>query len=98
MEFDWVWLLIRFLISSLVLTYALIGAGFWTLILRKFGARIQQRLGPNRVGPGGMFQWAADLLKMLLKEPILPADPAYNPHQEALAWHRKERFGAFLKS
>jgi NADH-quinone oxidoreductase subunit H len=73
MEFDWGWLLIRFLVSSVVLTYALIGAGFWTLILRKVGARMQQRLGPNRAGPGGMFQWAADLLKMLLKEPILPA-------------------------
>ncbi|HEX6608418.1 MAG TPA: complex I subunit 1 family protein [Chloroflexia bacterium] len=73
MEFDWVWVVIRFLVSCVVLTYALIGAGFWTLILRKVGARMQQRLGPNRVGPGGMFQWAADLLKMLLKEPILPA-------------------------
>jgi hypothetical protein len=28
----------------------------------------------------------------------LPPDPAYNPHPEALAWHRNERFGLFTKS
>jgi hypothetical protein len=29
---------------------------------------------------------------------LLPSDPAYLPHPEALEWHRKERFGAFTKS
>jgi hypothetical protein len=28
----------------------------------------------------------------------LPPDPAYNPHPEALDWHRKERFGLFART
>src|SRR5207248_7551754 len=33
---------------------------------------IQGRLGPNRVGPGGLLQPFADLLKFILKEDIVP--------------------------
>lgn len=40
---------------------------------RKFAARIQDRIGPNRVGPFGLFQTVADLLKLLGKEDITPA-------------------------
>jgi hypothetical protein len=29
---------------------------------------------------------------------LLPKDPAFYPHQEALAWHRKECFGRFAKA
>ena len=35
-------------------------------------ARIQIRLGPNRVGPGGIFQTVADTLKLLMKEGLTP--------------------------
>ena len=28
---------------------------------------------------------------------LLPSEPLYRPHSEALEWHRKERFGAFLR-
>jgi NADH-quinone oxidoreductase subunit H len=73
MDLDWVWFVIRVLVSTLILLFALFGAGFCTLLLRKIGARMQQRLGPNRIGPGGMFQWVADMVKMIHKESIMPA-------------------------
>ncbi len=40
---------------------------------RKFAARIQDRVGPNRVGPLGLVQPLADVIKLLGKENITPA-------------------------
>jgi len=47
----------------------------WTL--RKVVSRLQDRIGPNRVGPFGLFQTVADALKLMSKEDIRPtnADP-----------------------
>ena len=50
--------------------YALLGL-FLVYAERKVCAFIQNRLGPNRVGPLGMFQTIADLIKLLMKELIL---------------------------
>jgi NADH-quinone oxidoreductase subunit H len=71
------------LLGALVLaTVMLLWSGiFLTWLDRKLGARVQVRLGPNRVGKFGIFQPVADLVKLLVKEDITPtgADkPIYN--------------------
>jgi NADH-quinone oxidoreductase subunit H len=64
--------------SALINIFALLGV-FLTLFAlisvleRKILARIQNRYGPNRVGPFGLFQPVADGIKMLIKEDIVPA-------------------------
>jgi NADH-quinone oxidoreductase subunit H len=66
------------IVSSLINIIALLVV-FLTLFAlvsvleRKILARIQNRLGPNRVGPFGLLQPAADGIKMLIKEDIVPA-------------------------
>src|SRR3954463_5035161 len=66
------------LASSLLNISVLLGvfAGLFALISvleRKILGRIQNRYGPNRVGPFGLLQPVADGIKMLIKEDIVPA-------------------------
>lgn len=64
--------------SSLINIFALLAA-FLTLFAlisvleRKILGRMQNRYGPNRVGPFGLFQPIADGIKMLIKEDVVPA-------------------------
>src|SRR6266700_4045060 len=51
----------------------MVGVALLTLAERRICAWMQDRLGPNRVGPEGLLQPAADGLKNLLKEETLPA-------------------------
>lgn len=56
----------------LVATVPLVTVIFLIWIERKIAARVQDRLGPNRVGPFGLLQSVADAVKMLTKEDITP--------------------------
>src|SRR3954452_3068959 len=70
---DWV----QAIVSSLINISAVLGV-FMTLyalisvLERKILGRIQNRYGPNRVGPFGLFQPIADGIKLLIKEDIVP--------------------------
>lgn len=56
-----------------ILIFAPLTMMFLTWLERKVVARIQRRIGPNRVGPFGLFQPFADGVKMFMKEDIVPA-------------------------
>jgi NADH-quinone oxidoreductase subunit H len=65
------------IVSSLVNIAVLLGVfltlfAFMSLLERKILGRIQNRYGPNRVGPFGLLQPVADGIKMLIKEDIVP--------------------------
>ncbi len=56
----------------LVATVPLVTVIFLIYVERKVAARVQDRLGPNRVGPFGLLQSVADAVKLLTKEDITP--------------------------
>src|SRR5919107_2702827 len=59
--------------SLLMLVALLIFIAYALYADRKVWAAVQLRRGPNVVGPWGLFQSFADLLKFALKEPVIPA-------------------------
>jgi len=76
MEFFWtyLWPLIVIIAQSvLLLVILLVAIAYILLADRKIWAAVQIRRGPNVVGPWGLFQSFADLLKFVVKEPVIPA-------------------------
>ncbi|MFC2034923.1 NADH-quinone oxidoreductase subunit NuoH [Chloroflexota bacterium] len=67
--FWWHWLV--FTVIAIAFVLALVMGFIW--IERRGMARMQARLGPNRIGPLGLLQPVADAIKVLLKEDIVPA-------------------------
>jgi len=63
-----VFIVVVFAITMVMAMYA-------TLAERKIAAWLQDRIGPNRAGPGGIFQPLADGLKLFAKEEFLPNTP-----------------------
>ncbi len=70
---DW-GLLIEWVIKSVISSFVLItGFAYMTFAERKVAALLQTRVGPNRAGPFGFLQPAADGLKLIFKEELIPA-------------------------
>jgi NADH-quinone oxidoreductase subunit H len=69
-----IWPLIVMVAQSLLLLVILLIAIAYVLLAdRKIWAAVQMRRGPNVVGPFGLLQSFADLLKFVLNEPTIPA-------------------------
>src|SRR5476649_2586541 len=76
MDFFWtyLWPLIVMVAQSVLLLVILLVAIAYVLLAdRKIWAAVQMRRGPNVVGPWGLFQSFADMLKFVFKEPVIPA-------------------------
>ena len=58
--------------AFILLNFIMLIAGVTSWLERRVWARIQSRVGPNRVGPQGAIQWLADGIKNILKEDIVP--------------------------
>src|SRR5512134_37378 len=67
------WFVLTLAASLVVVVGLLVIIAFLLLMDRKVWAAVQLRRGPNVVGPFGLLQSFADLLKFVLKEPLIPA-------------------------
>jgi len=63
---------VAIILSVILIMGLLVAAGVFTWVERRGLGFLQERLGPNRVGPFGFLQWVADTVKLLTKEDEVP--------------------------
>ncbi|MGB1587173.1 MAG: complex I subunit 1/NuoH family protein [Thermoplasmatota archaeon] len=77
----WLDTTLAMLIGAVIMfTVVLAIGGIFTFAFRRIFARMGNRMGPNRVGPAGIFQFLADGIKLISKEELRPA------RADRLAW------------
>ena len=72
LTFDWALLIEKAVLILIIISLSLVIAMYETYAERKVAAFMQDRRGPNRAGPFGLFQPLADGLKLFMKEEIIP--------------------------
>src|ERR1700753_2764662 len=72
LAFDWIMLAEKAVLILIIISVSLLVAMYETWGERKVAAFMQDRRGPTRAGPGGLFQPLADGLKLFMKEEIIP--------------------------
>ena len=69
---DWMYIIEKLVLIALIVVLCMVVAMYATYAERKVAAFIQDRIGPNRAGPFGLFQPLADGGKLFFKEEIIP--------------------------
>ncbi|HSH85607.1 MAG TPA: NADH-quinone oxidoreductase subunit H, partial [Guyparkeria sp.] len=69
---NWQYLVVHVLLTFVIIMPIVIAVAYLTLAERKVIGYMHVRIGPNRVGPRGMFQPFADVFKLMFKEVITP--------------------------
>jgi len=72
LQIDWWIFFEKLILVAAIITLSMIVAMYSTYAERKIAAFLQDRIGPNRAGPFGLFQPLADGLKLFMKEEIIP--------------------------
>ena len=72
LQFDWWTLGEKLILIAVIVSLSMLVAMYSTYAERKVAAFLQDRIGPNRAGPFGLFQPLADGLKLFMKEEIIP--------------------------
>jgi NADH-quinone oxidoreductase subunit H len=72
LQIDWWIFFEKLILIAGIITLSMVVAMYSTYAERKVAAFLQDRLGPNRAGPFGLFQPLADGLKLFMKEEIIP--------------------------
>jgi NADH-quinone oxidoreductase subunit H len=72
LQLDWWIFFEKLILITAIVSLSMVVAMYSTYAERKVAAFLQDRIGPNRAGPFGLFQPLADGLKLFMKEEIIP--------------------------